>query len=81
MNFFPKKRKPIWKYVPAALVAVSLLLNLGAREVPGFADWYVQRIFPVFVESYGRLTGAVPFSVGEWMLYLGAFLTDRKSVV
>lgn len=75
MNFFPKKRKPIWKYVPAALVAVSLLLNLGAREVPGFADWYVQRIFPVFVESYGRLTGAVPFSVGEWMLYLGAFLT------
>lgn len=47
MNFFPKKRKPIWKYVPAALVAVSLLLNLGAREVPGFADWYVQRIFPV----------------------------------
>lgn len=75
MNFFPQKRKPIWKYVPAALVAVSLLLNLGAREVPGFADWYVQRIFPVFVESYGRLTGAVPFSVGEWMLYLGAFLT------
>lgn len=75
MNFFPKKRKPIWKYVPAALVAVSLLLNLGAREVPGFADWYVQRIFPVFVESYGRFTGAVPFSVGEWMLYLGAFLT------
>lgn len=75
MNFFPKKRKPIWKYVPAALVAVSLLLNLGARELPGFVDWYVQRIFPVFVESYGRLTGAVPFSVGEWMLYLGAFLT------
>lgn len=75
MNFLPKKRKTIWKYVPAALVAVSLLLNLGAREVPGFADWYVKRIFPIFVESYGRLTGAVPFSVGEWMLYLGAFVT------
>lgn len=64
-----------WKYwAPALLILFSVLLNIISRIWKGFSNFYVNRIFPVWVETYGRITGLFPFSVGEWMLYLALLL-------
>lgn len=39
-----------------------------------FCDWYVENIFPIGVEIYGRVTGLFPFSVGEYMIVAGIIL-------
>lgn len=62
------------KRIPALLVLFAVLLNMTGRVWQGFTDFYVDRIFPLWVETYGRLTGIFPFSVGEWMLYLATLL-------
>lgn len=56
------------------MVLFSVLLNMISRIWRGFSNYYVNRIFPVWVETYGRITGLFPFSVGEWMLYLAVLL-------
>lgn len=63
-----KIRIPIW------FIFIAVLLNIIARVSPQFAQYYVNYIFPLWVESYGRVTGLFPFSVGEMMLYLGVVL-------
>lgn len=64
-----------WKQmIPAALIVLSVLLNIIARLSRTFSNCYVNQIFPLWVETYGRLTGLFPFSVGEWMLYLAVLL-------
>ena len=60
-----KIRIPIW------FIFIAVLLNVIARVSPQFAKYYVNYIFPLWVESYGRVSGLFPFSVGEMMFYLG----------
>lgn len=50
-------------------------LNVAAWCIPAFCDRYIAYIFPIWVNTYGRLTGLFPFSVGEWLLAAGVFLT------
>lgn len=50
------------------LVLVAAVVLVMAWKVPGFADGYVKYAFPVWVETYGRLTGLAPVSVGEIMI-------------
>ena len=65
-----------WKlWLPAVMIVFSVLLNMIARAWKGFSNFYVNHIFPVWVETYGRITGLFPFSVGEWMLYLAVLLS------
>lgn len=66
-----KKRK-LW--IPMILILFSVGLNILARLSKGFSDFYVNHIFPLWVKTYGRLTGLFSFSVGEWMLYLAVCL-------
>ena len=63
-----KIRIQIW------FIFIAVLLNVIARVSPQFAKYYVNHIFPMWVESYGRVSGLFPFSVGEMMLYLGVVL-------
>lgn len=51
-----------------------VLVNLAACAVPGLSDWYIRYIFPIWVNTYGRLMDIFPFSVGEWMLAAGVAL-------
>lgn len=67
-----RKRKGILIYTGVA--AVTIVLNLIAWNSTAFCDAYIQYIFPIWVNSYGRLTGLLPFSLGEIMLALGAGL-------
>lgn len=67
--------KKHWKMMlPAALTAAALLLNGAGWLSPAFCEFYVMHLFPLWGETYGRLTGLFPFSVGEWMLYLSVLL-------
>lgn len=69
------KQKIKWKVIiPAVLITVAVLLNCMACLIPGFADSYVNHVFPLWAESYGRFTGLFPFSVGEKLLYLAVLL-------
>lgn len=51
-----------------------LLVNLAAWTVPGLCDWYIRHIFPLWVNTYGRLMDLFRFSVGELMLAAGVGL-------
>lgn len=69
------KKVKKWKlWIPAALILFSAALNVLARISKEFSSFYVENIFPLWVETYGRVTGIFPFSVGEWMLYLAVCL-------
>lgn len=59
-------------YISIALVTV--LLNVVAWNSTAFCDAYIAYIFPVWVNTYGRLTGLFPFSVGEWLIVAGLVL-------
>lgn len=68
-------QKKKWKItIPISLIILSFCLNLAGWFSSSFCNYYVMHIFPVWVETYGRLTGMFSFSVGEIMLYLAVLL-------
>ena len=56
------------------IAGMAVLLNVIAWISEAFCDWYIRYVFPVWVNTYGRLTGLFPFSVGEWLIVAGVFL-------
>ena len=58
----------------AVIAALTALLNVAAWNSSAFSDWYIAHIFPVWVGTYGRVTGLLPFSVGEWLIAAGVVL-------
>lgn len=54
-----------------SIAVIIVLLNIAAWNSTAFCDWYIAYIFPVWVNTYGRLTGLFPFSVGEWLIVAG----------
>ncbi len=68
------KHKKAWMIAYITAAALILLLNLAAWSSTAFCDWYLEHIFPVWVNTYGRFMDLFPFSVGEIMLGLGALL-------
>ena len=59
----------------AAGVAGVVLLKAVSWKSKAFSDWYVTYIFPIWLNTYARLTSLVPFSVGEIMLVLAVLIT------
>lgn len=62
------------KKLYCCIVVLVVVLNVAAWNSTAFSDWYIAHIFPLWVNTYGRLTGIFPFSVGEWLLAAGAVL-------
>lgn len=56
------------------LVLLSFLLQLAARTVPWFGEWYAVTVYPVLTGSIGRFFGLFPFSTVEILLYAFIFL-------
>ena len=54
-----------------SIVAVLLLLQVVAWSSRSLSDAYIDYIFPIWVNTYGRITGLFPFSVGEGWLWQG----------
>lgn len=55
------------------LAALDIIGNILAR-IPAVCDYYTDHIFGIWTETYGRVTGLFPFSVGESMLILAVLL-------
>lgn len=66
------RKKSVIGYIISALALAGL--NLLAWRSTSFCDFYIANIFPVWVNTYGRITGIFPFSVGEFMLVAGCIL-------
>lgn len=73
------RKKSVIGYFVSALVVVGL--NLLAWGSTSFCDFYIANIFPIWVSTYGRITGVFPFSVGEFMLIAGCVLVLLMAVV
>ena len=72
-----RKKKPIKKgfwIVTILFWIVIVSLNGAALLIPGFSDWYTDHIMPLWVNSYGRLTGLAGFSVGEILIVAALIL-------
>lgn len=54
-----------------SVMFLVVLLNVIAWNSTTFCDAYIKYIFPIWVNTYGRITGIFPFSVGEILLVLG----------
>lgn len=53
------------------MVILIILLNIIAWNSTVFCDAYIKYVFPIWVNTYGRLMDIFPFSVGEILLVLG----------
>ncbi len=54
-----------------SILGIMLLLHVLAWNSERFCDWYAAHVFRIWVETYGRAMGMVPFSVGEALIGLG----------
>lgn len=54
----------------AILLLGSALLMILAARTANFAEWYSEHIYPIAVESIGRVCGMIPFSVSEIGIYI-----------
>lgn len=69
-RFFHKKRR----WVLVMIWVLTIALNVTAWLCAPFCDWYTAHVFPIWLNTYGRLSGLFSVSIGEWMLYLAAVL-------
>ena len=67
-----RKHKRPWRRITAAviLLLVSAVLMILSARVPDFAEWYSEHNYPLAVNSIGRVSGTVPFSVSEIGIYI-----------
>ena len=57
------------------MLVLSFLLQILARKVPGFGEWYAERVYPVIVGVFGRISGIFPFALAEIGFYFLAVLS------
>lgn len=69
------KKQRRYKFVFASLAAGVGLLNVASWKSISFSDWYVEHIFPIWLNTYARFTSILPFSVGEIMLVIAVLVT------
>lgn len=69
-----KKKHLSWQVIACVcLVAVSVVLNVVAWKSTAFCDWYTAHVFPIWENTYGRLTSLLPFSFGELLIAVAVF--------
>lgn len=62
------------RYLYIAILAGVILLNITAWLSTPFCDFYISKVFPIWVNTYGRFMALFPFSVGELMLVAAVLL-------
>ena len=69
-------------YMIYAVVAVFIILLNGiAWSSNTFCDAYIQYVFPIWVNTYGRFMNLFSFSVGEILLFLAVAVTAVFCIV
>ena len=81
----PARLRSLRPRLAAAVILLALSAGLMALAAarPQFAEWYAENIYPVFVDTAGRLWGIFPFSVSELTLYIliAAFVLSTAVMV
>ena len=70
MNDNNRKKYKIPILISIALVLLAVILEIAARSINGFATWYSQHIYVLWVNTLGRISGQVSCSVVELLLYI-----------
>lgn len=70
-----EKKVKIHNILFAMGVVGVIALNVAAWMSVEFSDWYIQYIFPVWLNTYARLTSLIPISIGEIMLAMAVIIT------
>lgn len=68
------KKMKISTKILIVVFTLCVMLNGLAWLSEGFCNWYTSNIFPIWTNTYGRLTSVLPFSLGEiliWIAVLG----------
>lgn len=66
-----QRRRRRCRVVYISIWGIMLLLHAAAWSSRGFCDWYLACVYGIWVDTYGRVMGMVPFSVGEILIGLG----------
>ena len=61
-------------YFLLSAFSLAVLINVLAWKSTAFCDFYVSRIFPIWLNTYGKWTSRFPFSVGEIMIVTAVVL-------
>lgn len=65
-----KKSLGISIWILIGLFILCIILNVTAWLSTPFCDWYNKYIFPLWTNTYGRLTSLLPFSFGEILIWI-----------
>ncbi len=65
-----KSKLPLILIIITAVLAVTILCDILARNTDGFAEFYSEGIYPLFVHIIGFINGLFPFAVGEVLIIL-----------
>lgn len=68
-------RSKMHKKLFAIGIVGVIIINIASWMSVEFSDWYIKNIFPIWLNTYARLTSKVPVSVGEIMLVLAVAVT------
>lgn len=61
---------PIVFTVAAIILVITIICDILARNVSGFAEFYAEGIYPFFVHTIGFINGLFPFAVGEMLIFI-----------
>lgn len=67
----PAQKHYIWKYVLTGIcLTLVIVLEVLARRADGFAEFYAAHVYPIWVNTVGRVMSAFGVSVSEVAVYL-----------
>lgn len=84
-----KKEKPVvlvntgwkWKLILTGIcVALAVILQIAARMTNGFGEFYAEYIYPLWVNTIGRLMGVFPVSMIEILIYIAIVIFVFKMI-
>lgn len=68
-----KKRPGAYWIIIVVTITVTLLLNLLSLS-NRFSDYYIDKVFPLWINVLGRFSNLFGFSLGEKLIVIGIFL-------
>lgn len=57
-----------------SIALLTVILNIIAWNSRAFCDWYVEKVFPIWINTYSRFMSLFPFSVGEMLIIFALIL-------
>lgn len=76
---FMRRHKQLTVLIFVLLVCTAL--NYISLKSTRFCDFYQKYVFPLWGDTYGRLTSLIPFSFGELLIAVGVFGLPISAVV